>query len=134
MKQPSRRTKIGISCCLVATISFLHRAQYILNSAQSASSNDASIDTLERVDDTSWSARPSHAQVAATALLDTKETWDASADSPLQSQHWHTLSKLEKIADVQLEMDEDWTRDDGYDGMHWDELEDDVRVAAEKLG
>ena len=132
MKQPSRRAKIITSCCLFATVSFLYRAQYILDSTQSTTLNVGSIDT--RVHEKLWSDLPPHAQSAASTLQYTKETWDASADSPLQSQPWNSLSKEEKIAAVQLGLDVDWSRDDGYDDLHWDELDDGVRVEAEKLG
>jgi hypothetical protein len=57
-----------------------------------------------------WDDLPSDAQLAARTLQWTRDSWDASKDSPLYHLPWNTLSKEQKNAAVVLGVDEDWSR------------------------
>lgn len=124
MRQPSRRIKIITSCCLFATVSFIYKAQYIIDSTQppTETANDSLDYVHEGLDNKIWSNLS-----AAITLKYTKELLlGASADSALQSHLRNSSIKEENTA-------KNRTDREGYD-LYWDELSDGAQVAAQKLG
>lgn len=122
MRQSSRKIIIIASCCFFATVSFLFKAQYIVDSTQSIPAD--SLDYVHEVLD-----NKSHNLSAATTLKYSKEKLlSSSADSALQLQpHLRNSSIKEDI------IANDRTGRE-VNNLYWDELSDGEQVAAQELG
>ena len=134
-RQPTRRLKLIAFSCILIAITFLYNAQFLIDSIiQSATYVESSRDDVD-YNNQRWNELPPHARQAAHALKWNETTWDASRDSPLHTVPWNYLTKEEKIATIQLGMDEDWTSNDQeLDDLRWSELSPEAREAAKKLG
>ena len=139
--QPTRRLKLIATSCILIGITFLYNAQVFLDSIlQSAKKGSSFYNNYENDDDIDynnqlWDELSPSARQAANTLKWTKITWDASRDSPLHSIQWDKLSKVQKMATIQLGMEADWRSNDRQlDHLHWSELPPKARFAAMKLG